>query len=365
MTGIHHMKTSRYPILSVLVNLAMLFAVLTVQADVVTTSDGSRLLGVVEKIADGRLVILTNVAGRLEIKADLISALTTDEPVHIVMQNDDAFVGPLVATDQTDVVVIRTGQGDKPLSISTVVLLWPVGTEDPGETAARKNAEAEAKAARPKWTIKLEGGATRKEGNTDTLEAHGRFNVKRTTKYDLWHLYLAGRFSEQNKSRTVNEYYGGARYENTREKRSYWYARTELEFDEFEDIDLRATAAAGVGYYWLKQPQHELKTSGGVGYRYEAFDDGRTEEDVVIDLGLDYRRDLDHWLQFTHAASYSPDAHNFSDYRLTLDTAMLMPFQNDRLAWKLGMRNEYNSQPQPGLKRLDNTYYTSIVWTLR
>ena len=62
---------------------------------------------------------------------------------------------------------------------------------------------------------------------------------------------------------------------------------------------------------------------------------------------------------------FVPDFLEFDNYRLTLDTAVLIPFKNDRWAWKAGMRNEYNSRPQTGFDRLDNTYYTSIVLTLK
>jgi len=51
---------------------------------------------------------------------------------------------------------------------------------------------------------------------------------------------------------------------------------------------------------------------------------------------------------------------------LTLDTALAVPLGNSDI-WKLklGVTNEYNSQPQPGLDRLDNTYYANIVLELK
>jgi hypothetical protein len=49
---------------------------------------------------------------------------------------------------------------------------------------------------------------------------------------------------------------------------------------------------------------------------------------------------------------------------MKFDTALLIPFKDERWAWKMGMRNDYNSRPQSGLDRLDNTYYTSIVLSI-
>ncbi len=343
----------------------VLLASASARADVVTTSDGSRIVGTVERIADGKLVIQTEIAGRLEIDASKVTGISTDRPVNVAVSSGDMLVGPIDASPEAGTSVVRSKLGDISISPSNVTMLWPEGTENPKIVAIRKEANAEIEAAKPHWSATLEAGASSTDGNTDTLVGHGRFDAKRTSKDDLLHFYLAGKYAEQDDSRTTNEYFGGIRYENMITERWYWYARTELEFDEFEDIDLRATATAGAGHYWLKQPEHELKTSAGAGYRHEAYDGGRTEDDFVLDLGLDYRVDLAPWAQFTHSTVYSPDVEDFDNYRLRLDTALLVPFKDERWAWKIGMRNEYNSRPQRGFDRLDNMYYTSIVLSLK
>ncbi|UCE60276.1 MAG: DUF481 domain-containing protein [Phycisphaerales bacterium] len=342
-----------------------LFSVVAASADVITTSDGSRIVGTVEQVADGKLVIQTEIAGRLTIDASKITGITTEKPVHVEFSSGDTLVGPIAASADASETVVQSELGNISISPAEIAMVWPEGEESPRVVAIRAQAEAEIEAAKPKWSAVLEGGATYTEGNRDTLEGHGRFDVKRTTSDDRLHLYLAGKYAEDDDDRTANEYLGGIRYEHSLTERWYWYARTELEYDEFEDLDLRATAAFGGGYYWLKKPEHELKTSLGLGYRHESYDGGRTEDDAVVDLGLDYRIDLTPVAQFTHSTVYSPDIEDTANYRLRLDTALLIPFKDDRWAWKLGMTNEYNSRPQRGFERLDNTYYTSIVLSLK
>jgi putative salt-induced outer membrane protein YdiY len=343
----------------------MLAATTGARADVIFTTDGSRIVGTVERIANGKVVIQTEIAGRLEIDASLLSGITTDAPVNVAVATGDVLVGPVETADGAAQATVHSALADVAVKPQDITGLWPKDAEHPAIVAAREQADARIAALTPKWTAKLEGGVTRTEGNTDTLQARGRFDVKRKTPSDLLNFYLEGNYYEQNDARSTNEYFGGIRYEASISERWYWYARTELEFDEFENIDLRATAAAGAGRYWLKQEDHELKTSLGAGYRHESYDNGESDDAFVLDLGLDYRYDLAPWLQFTHATVYSPDVEDFDDYRLKLDTALVFPLKDDRLAWKLGMRNEYNSRPQSGLDRLDNTYYTSIVWTLK
>ena len=66
----------------------MLIAVLSLvaasaPADVVELSDGSRLLGTVERWGDGKLILATQFAGTLEIDASLVVTIQTDQPVNV------------------------------------------------------------------------------------------------------------------------------------------------------------------------------------------------------------------------------------------------------------------------------------------
>lgn len=333
--------------------------------DVVTTTDGSRLVGTVEKIADGKLVIVTAIAGRLEIDASVVDSITTQGKVSVEFETGDTLVGVIEKDEGSDSLVVHSALGDISVSMQDVTLLWPEGSENPRIVAVKAEADARIEAMKPKWTATLEGGATRTEGNTDNLEGHVRFDALRKTTEDLLHFYLAAQYNEQNDVRTTNEYRGGIQYENKISDRWYWYTRLGLEFDEFEALDLRATATAGAGYHWLKQDDHELKTRVGFGYRHEAYKNADTRDDAVFELGLDYHVDIADWVKLTHSTIYSPDIEDTANYRVDFDTAFVFPLQNSRWSWKLGMRNEYNSRPQPGFDRLDNTYYTSLMLSLK
>lgn len=334
-------------------------------ADTVHTTDGSRFVGTIEQMSGGKLVMVTEIAGRLVIDASKIVAVATDRAINVEFASGDRLVGTVEVSDDLSTSTVHTAFGDILVTADQITSIWPEGTQSPDLLAVKAEAEAQVEAMRPDWTMTLEAGGNATDGNTDTLQAHGRLDIIRKTPNDLLNLYLAAQYYEQNDRRSTNEYRGGVRFENSITDRWFWYVRTELEFDEFEDLDLRATAAAGGGYYWLKQPDHELKTSLGIGYRHESYDTGRTDNAAVLDLGLNYRHDIAEWVHFTHAAVYSPDFLEFNDYRLDLDTALVFPMQHERWKLKLGVRNEYNSRPQPGFDRLDNTYYTSVVLELK
>ncbi len=345
----------------------------TARADVVTTADGSRLVGKVVRLHDGRLVLETSIAGTIELDALQITGMEIEGNVNLEFESGDRLVGTVGITPKENASMIKTAIGEIEVDTDKVTSIWPQGEESPEVIMVRKQAE-DARAAyekemderiaalTPKWSAALEAGILATEGNTDRLEARGRFDLKRKTDEDLLHFYLAADFGEQFDVRTENEYRGGIRYDLDVTERLSWFARTELEFDEFEDLDLRVTAATGLGYWLIKEEGHELKPRAGLGYRHESFDDGNSRDDAIIELGFDYRLDIATWAQFTHTTTWNPAWDDFADYRLFLDTAMLVPLKDERFSLKFGIRNEYNSRPVQGNDRLDNTYYANLVF---
>jgi putative salt-induced outer membrane protein YdiY len=347
-----------------------------VRADVVLTSDGSRLVGIIDRLSNGELIIETNIAGTVRVDASLITGMTIDRPVTVEFTSGDRLVGTIDSPSGDNTSTMTTALGEIQVKADQVVGLWPQGEESPEVVAAKQEVEETKIALRkemeetrakltPKWSVTLEAGGSATEGNTNTLNGRGRLDVKRESSDDLLHFFLAARYDEQNNIRTTNEYLGGVNYERNVTDRWHWYTRIGLEFDEFENLDLRTTAAVGAGYYWIKKPEHELKTRVGAGFRNEAYNNGTTVQSAVVDLGFDYRLDVADWFQFTHSTTYSPDFQETADYRLTLDTAMAIPLKNEDWSLKFGVRNAYNSRPIPGVVRLDSTYYANLVFKIQ
>ncbi len=355
----------RRTILTCMISIAVLLPNAHTFADAIYTADGSKLVGTIEQMTGDKIVITTAVVGKVEIDASQVVAVGNDNPLTVQFESGDRLVGKIEVSADRSSSTMHTGLGDVSIDPKKIAAIWPVGGESPEVIALKKETETRIAEIKPNWTVTMEAGGSRSEGNTDTLEARGRLDAVRKTKDDLLNFYLAAQYSEQNDLRTTNEYRGGVKYEDAITENWYWFTRLELEFDEFENLDLRSTAAVGAGRYWLKEDDHEFKTRLGAGYRHESFNNGRTNNSSVVDVGLDYRVDLAPWVQFTHSATYSPDFLEFNDYRLDLDTGLIFPFKDDRVKLKLGMRNEYNSSPQPGLERLDNTFYANLVLALK
>jgi putative salt-induced outer membrane protein YdiY len=340
---------------------ALLLASVSVSsADTVVLSDGSRLNGVISRLSAESITLQTAFAADpLVIDAAMVQQVETDEEITVDTASGDRLVGKVVWEPVTQSAVVKTKFGDLRVPRDELSGLWPVGAMSPEEIAIQEELERQ----KPKWSFTAEIGGTKKEGNTDTVDFYGGIELSRKTMVDLLRFYVTGRYGETDQIRDTSEVILGSYYEHLlfNSDRWYGYGRFELEYDEFENLELRATLAGGMGYYWIKEEHHELKTRLGAGYLHESYMDGTTDNSATLDVGLDYRVEIKPWMQFVHSATYIPTFDGIDDYRLDFDTAILVPFKDERFAFKIGMRNEYNSMPLPGIERLDNTYYANLL----
>ena len=355
------------------------FMIAAASADVITLSDGSKLLGTVARMEDGKLILETAFAGTLEIDASLVVTIETDEPVNVGVDTGDRLVGPIEWKPEVDTAVVQTELGGIPVAVERISAIWPKDGKSP-EALAMEAQIAEVKekaaAARAKWSATIEAGVLFKEGNTDELTARGRIEARRQSLKDLLKLYVAGEYSETSKTRDSAEVTGGGYYEYLFTERFFGYGAIDMEYDEFENIEFRLSTALGVGYYWIKEETHEFKTRGGIGYLHETYlpewdrDGNRFREEpkntVQAQLGIDYRLDITPWMRLLHGTTYYPTFDSIRDYRLVSDTGLIFPI-GDSDVWKLklGAQYEYKSLPIGDAERLDQTYYANILMELK
>ncbi len=327
-------------------------------ADEIILANGSRIVGQVVKLADGKLVVATDFAGEVPIDMSEVKGLSTEKPLTIRLAGGEQVVGTLtfVAPAGQRIAGEKLPAGE--IAPADLTAIWTMGADSP-EVAAAK---AKAAAARPKWTAKLEAGVDVETGNTERVVANGRFELRRTTARDRLLMYARGRYARDAGVESAREILGGAHLEVDVDTNWFAFGSLELEHDRFEDLDLRTTASGGVGYFVLREPAHELKVRGGVGFLHESFTGGTNNSQATAEIGLDYRKEFTPWLSFTHSTTWYPTFEDFGDFRLLMENAAEIPLSDDR-SWKLklGVRSRYDATPQPGIERLDTYYFLNVV----
>lgn len=333
----------------------------TVQADTVYLNDGSVLKGELELLRDDKLKLNTSYAGEIELPRSLISSLDIEKPMTLLLDSGDEVQGR-ISTDTQDDTMQLLGEGDQAQPVTLVELfdIRPVDALSPTEAAKQKLAQADGP-----WSGQLQVGLSGSSGNSDNQVFDYRASTKRETEDTRLSMEALLHTAEQNNTQTEQEIRGQARLERDYSERAFVFGEVTAERDRFEDVDLRYRATVGPGYFFIQEPDHELKGRFGLGFEQERFDDNGSNNNLVFTIGYDYRVDLFDWFRFTHAFTAIPDVTNepSKNYRLESALGGELPLGSKESLWRLRgeYRNEYDNNPVAGVDELDTNYLLSII----
>ena len=331
---------------------ALALGTCSVRADTLLTTDGSKLLGTVESIAGGKIVLATSYAGKLQIAQDAVRSIVTERRSNVKLRDGSVVAGARLHTAE-DTVHITGDAGSAAASIADVYLLWPAAEQDPDIVALQRN-----------WAFTASADMNVARGNSDQTSTDIGFEAVLAGATDTLRFALQFNRDAQNGNKTEDERIARVSYENTITGRYSWFVATELERDEFENLQLRSVTTAGFGYSFWNAADSALQVRGGLGYRFQNFNDATNDSSVTFDLGLSHRYRYRNIGVLTNELRYAPAVDVFGNYRMVQDSALQMPLGLSGF-WKLrvGLQNEYNSRPVSGFDKLDTTYYVRLLLT--
>lgn len=279
-----------------------------VQADTIQTSNGATLIGMITNTTIESVTMQTDYAGTLTVARDQITEINKDSENADVVQSDES-----------------------------------------------------------NWTYSVSANMNGRQGNVETIGTSFQGEAIRATNDDKFKLYASIDHAEVNDEKTTDEKIAGASFVSYVYNSWGWFASTELEQDLFENIDLRASVASGLSYRILNKSNHSLEIRTGVGYRHEAFLDHTSDNTPTLDFGLNHEwafkpfPRINPWLEMSNILSFTPSVKDFSNYLVMQDTGINMPIGTSKLKMRMGIKNNYDSQPVVGREELDTTYYSRLL----
>ena len=331
---------------------AALFALLfnLAGADVVETKGGARLTGTVVAIDGTTVTLKTDYAGELKIKQSEVTGVHTDE-LHAVRLADGTVMVGRVTTMNEGKLLVTGENGVVMTPVDKIAATWAPGEKDPAIIALE-----------PKWTYEAAADITGKTGNSEQFGTAVSARAKRTGPSDVLQFYMAYNYQKADGETSADQGKAGIDYSNNFSGRKSWYVRDEAGFDRVKDIEFYNVVATGLGYDFVKNPKQILTGRAGVGHRYEDYGNPLTEE--LNSFGLDFG--LHHEYQFADAKlvndlTYTPAFDDFGNYRALHESYFEIPMANPAWKLRLGVTNDYTSQPGAGVEKLDTTYFTRFV----
>jgi putative salt-induced outer membrane protein len=331
-------------------------------ADQVVLKNGDRLSGKILRFDGKALTLKSDFAGEVTVQWDAVVSLSSEEPLYVSVKEGQVVVGPLVTSGTTvQVATPRSG---------TVSVPWET------ITAIRSKAEQQAyetqieRYQNPRlvdlWTGFVDLGFAKTQGNADTSNLTVSANANRATSRDKITVHFTSAFASSDVSGksvvTANFMRGGVNYSLNVTPKLQAFGSVDLEFDEFQSLDLRFAPAGGIGYHALKTEQTVVDFLGGGSLNREFFSTGLRRTSGEALLGQELTRKFSSSTRVTERLVVFPNFTNRGTYRLNFDTSLVTALRR-WLAWQATISDRFLSNPVPGRWKNDILFTTGFRLT--
>ena len=320
---------------------------LRLSADTVEIKNGARIVGKITKIDSGSIVVDTDFAGTVTIKQSEVVTFSTDAPVAVRLASGTRFDGKVTA-GTNGALQIAGSDGVITTSVDRVAASWAAGAVDP--------------LVDRHWTYEASVDVSGKTGNSDQLGTAAELRATLKTTQDTLQFYSSYNRQVTDGLKAADQFKLGVDYQNNFSGRYSWYLRDEGGFDRVKDIELYNIAAAGLGFDVVKEPKRTLTGRLGLSFRYEGYRNPITPDVKSAGLDVGFNSDMEFGnSKLVTRVAYVPTFEDFANYRFTHESFYQIPLAHPAWKLRLGVSNDYNSQPPVGVEKLDTSYFTRLV----
>jgi putative salt-induced outer membrane protein YdiY len=357
-------------------------------ADQITLANGDKISGEILEIADGQLRILTEYAGEISVDFARVTDLRIDEAGRISLKNGDTITGRIGSISENRIVITSQAFGDAEVARELFESFERTEIAD-AERAESEQArelleqaetdlkEAEGKLAQKEeeikelttvsklWSGSFAVGAQLERGNTDTTDVRVEAKATRKAPREELRLRFYADYGETEGKTDTNKVFGESKLKVFQTDRRYLFGLTNMEYDEMENLDLRAQGFGGLGYNFIDKERTHLLGEVGAGLTGEFFDDGDDEETLEASgwLNSEWKQRLFEHTEFYQALTLYPSLGNFGEYRLRSESTLTTPL-SDHWAIKLSLIDDYDTDPESeDVKRNDLRFISSMEYT--
>ncbi|MEW5978867.1 MAG: DUF481 domain-containing protein [Acidobacteriota bacterium] len=347
-----HRRNLRFDlILSFSLLLALGLHSTKLQADQITLKNGDRLTGSLIK-SDKKTLTLKFFGKPITVPWTEIESIGSEVPIHLLLRDGQAIKGQV--STEADQIRVRTEDAGTVLTNKDSI--QEIRSEAEQVAYLREIERLRNPGLLDLWSGYLDTGLATTQGNTDTVTLNLGLNAARTTKTDKTSVYLTSLYATNSTTgislTTANAIRGGLRYDANVNDRTFGFGFTDLEFDEFQDLDLRFVVGGGLGRHLLKSSKTNLTVFGGGSMNKEFFstDLQRTRGEVLFGEEISHKISTITSLQQKFVVY--PSLSNGGSYRLNWDSSAVTKL-NSWLSWQVTLSDRFLSDPIPGNKKND------------
>jgi putative salt-induced outer membrane protein YdiY len=337
--------------------VCMLFA--CAHADQIGLKNGDRLSGTIIKADADSLSLKSEFAGEVKIQWAAIEQITSSQPLYLTLKDGQVIAGTVSTTDGR--IIVETRDAGRVTTAKESIQFIRSESEQ-----AAYLSEIE-RLRNPKlgdlWSGSVDAGFSTSRGNAETTTMAIGMQAARTTPRDKISVYLASLFARNSTTgeaiTTAKAIRGGTRYDFNLNNDLFAFALTDLEYDKFQDLDLRLVLGGGLGFHVKKSERTKLDLFAGGSFNQENFSTAPTRRSGEVILGEDLSYRLSGSTTLSERLMFFPNMSEAGEFRMTFDTTAVTTLSR-WLSWQLTVSDRYVSNPIPGIKKNDLLLSTGI-----
>ena len=306
-------------------------------AERVRLTNGDDLTGTIVEQTDDTVILQHPLLGPITLPADTVLSITPDPPT----PPDAAEVPPAQPVPADDASPPDAASQDE-------LPLNPTGLFGTGILTG--------------WQHSLSIGVSGTDGNTDRFNFNAGLDSNFENPYHRWVFDASYFLAQDDGDNSQNEAHLGLNKDWLFPSTPWFYfAQAAYDYDDFEEWRQRASLFGGVGYTFIQRDSLEFVGRAGLGVNKEFGGDHELQPEALLGLDL-IRWKINDAQTLTAGVTLYPDLGELGEYRATGNVEWKITVDAARnLSLKLGLEDEYESDPDGDDEHNDLKYYGALV----
>ncbi|MGC1275340.1 MAG: DUF481 domain-containing protein [Planctomycetaceae bacterium] len=340
-------------------------------SEILVLTNGDRVSGVSVGMTDGSLRWRMPYGGELLIPISLVDRIEEASADLTVVTPAERPAKEPAATDAEPSESKAKGESKSDPKVQPASAETPPVVSDPPPLTrawydAMRSTYSYAGTQTGSWTKRFEFGGTWVDGNSETSEVYIGGIFERQFEKVFHQFEWNGRHATAGEKVTQSRWQINGNTDFGKDKKAKWilFSTHRHLFDELAELDYRGTFASGVGYRFYNEKEKRLIFRLGPGATVEKYGEPlgtRVTPDLFAEAEAKWP--VFDRTQLEYKSTLTPSLADMGVFRATTNYGVLVKLDS-REAWamRLGLRHEYNSQPNSGTKENDFTTMFSVVY---
>lgn len=341
--------------------MAICLLPLALSADQIVLKDGDRVTGSIVKKDGQTVTVASKNFGLITLKWDDVAAISTDQPLNVVLPGDRTVKAGIQTVD--DRIQVTTPEGRQAVPAADILAL----RNDSEQKAYQRFLHP---GVFDLWSISGSLNFAGAKGNAETSTFTTPVNLVRVSRTSRTTAYFNSIRSSASlagvDAQTARSVRGGWGYSRNLSSRLFANVFNDYEYDKFQALDLRVVLGGGLGYQVWKSEAGMLALVGGAAWNREKFSPGIrpdfTRNSAEAYWGNDLNYKLNTRTSLVQGFRMFNNLSSTGQYRMNFDIGARVQLLK-WLDWNVSFSDRYLSNPVPGRKNNDILYTTGLGFT--